>query len=52
MEYTVKQLKKALEGIEENKLVVLEGCDCYGDWNGKIAPYVFNGDAVCLEREN
>ena len=30
---TVKQLKDSLEGLDENLLVVMEGCDCWG-WAG------------------
>lgn len=32
----IKELIELLESIEDkNTPVVLEGCDCYGEWNGK-----------------
>lgn len=33
---TVKELKEALKDVDEKLKVILEGCDCFGSWNGKI----------------
>lgn len=32
---TVKDLRRALRGLPDDAVVVLEGCDCYGNWNGE-----------------
>ena len=32
----VKDLKEKLKDIDDDKKVYLEGCDCNGEWNGKI----------------
>lgn len=33
---TVKELQDKLTHIPPDATVVLEGCDCTGDWNGEI----------------
>ena len=36
--YTVRDLIEVLETVEDKDaiFVVLEGCDCFGDWNGNV----------------
>lgn len=34
--HTVAELLAKLAGVPPDSEVVLEGCDCYGDWNGEF----------------
>lgn len=46
---TVKELIIELKKIDNKKAQVsLEGCDCYGDWNGDIEYYTLDGVNYCL----
>ncbi len=33
---TVKELIEELQKLDSTKIVVLQGCDCEGQWNGHI----------------
>lgn len=33
---TIKELIDKLKEIDETKYVILEGCDCWGNWDGEI----------------
>lgn len=33
---TIKQLKEMIKDLPDKTIIMLEGCDCVGDWNGKI----------------
>ena len=35
-ERTVADLREKLQDLPADYVVVLEGCDCYGTWNGEI----------------
>lgn len=39
---TVADLRKALEGLPDDRAVWVEGCDCIGEWDGEV---VDNPDA-------
>ncbi len=44
---TIKDLKEAIKDFDDALEVELEGCDCIGDWNGKIS---VDGISVLLNR--
>jgi len=51
---TIKDLIAVLEKVEDKDIgVVLEGCDCTGNWNGKIEIYdaLVGGKKLLLKRD-
>lgn len=45
----ISELIKKLEEIEDkDRKVVLEGCDCTGEWNGEIEEYESKWSGKCL----
>ena len=52
MKNTIQDLIEILQKQEDKKLIVhLEGCDCYGDWNGKATMSNYESDYFLLGRD-
>lgn len=49
----VRQLIEALSALENKEAeVLLEGCDCYGTWNGQIVSFQSDGGGDVLLRRD